>query len=64
MSDISKFVLEIEGGNEGVQTDADIAAFLNIVAAKLCAGYPSDIIVDVNGNTVGSYATKRIEETV
>ena len=53
---MAKFTLQIELGNEAMQTPEDIADALRKAASKLEAGYGTGNIMDLNGNSVGSYA--------
>ena len=62
MNRIGEFRLEIELGNDAMQTDDDIATALEAVATRLRAHQytqsQDDVergIVDVNGNTVGDW---------
>jgi hypothetical protein len=49
------FKLEIELGNDDMQTSDHIAEALRNVADQLDRGAPGGRIVDENGNTVGRY---------
>lgn len=50
-----KFTLEIELGNEAMQSRSDIARALRKVSAKLQAGRDGGQVMDLNGNSVGSF---------
>jgi len=54
----SKFVLEIDLGNDAMKTPADIAQALFKAAEELLAGKGSRPIYDLNGNRVGQYQVK------
>ena len=53
---MAKFTLEITLGNDAMQTTEDIADALQRTASKLESGYRTGNIMDLNGNSVGSYA--------
>lgn len=53
---MKKFVLEIEMGNDAMQTDADLADALSGVIDRLDRGTLCGVIQDVNGNVVGRFA--------
>ncbi len=55
---MAKFTLEITLGNEAMQTPDDIAEALRRTASKVQAGYGNGGILDLNGNSVGSYDIK------
>ena len=55
---MAKFTLEITLGNDAMQTPEDITDALRRTARKLEAGYRTGSIMDLNGNSVGSYAIK------
>jgi hypothetical protein len=50
-----KFTLNIELGNEAMQTGEDVARALRAVAKKLDGGADSGRVQDENGNTVGEW---------
>ena len=52
---MAKFTLEIELGNEAMQTPEDIAEALRKTASHVQAGYGNGTIRDLDGNSVGSY---------
>jgi len=52
---MAKFTLQIELGNEAMQTPDDIADALQRTASHVQAGYGNGTIRDLNGNSVGSY---------
>lgn len=49
------FTVEIELGNDAMQTGADVAAALREIADKLDAGIDAGIVRDANGNEVGRF---------
>lgn len=53
-----KFKVEIELGNDAMQSDADIADALNAVAIRVLGGQTYGGIGDANGNTVGYFELK------
>jgi hypothetical protein len=62
---MAKFVLEIETGNDAMQTGADIAGALTKLAGKINPDFKTDgetlprPILDDNGNRVGYYQIRR-----
>lgn len=50
-----KFTLEIELGNDAMQTSDDVAEALANVTNSLLDGLTSGAIRDANGNTVGKW---------
>jgi hypothetical protein len=52
---MGNFDLNIEMGDDAMQTGDDVADALEFVATRLREGYTSGLIVDVNGNRVGVY---------
>jgi hypothetical protein len=55
MATFEIFTLRIEGGNDTMQTPSDIAETLRRVAFKLEYGCSYGNIIDLNGNTVGTF---------
>ena len=56
VSEIETFSLNIELGNETMQTPDDVAEALLRVIARLQDGHKEGAIRDLNGNTVGTFA--------
>ena len=56
-----RFTLEIQLGNDAVQTSADIAEILRRVSSQVSIADETDTIRDINGNTVGRWTF--VEET-
>lgn len=53
---MTKFTLQINLGNEAMQTPEDVARELHAVADQMALQTDEDgIIIDPNGNTVGSF---------
>ena len=57
-----RFTLEIQLGNDAVQTSADIAEILRRVSSQASIADETDTIRDINGNTVGRWTFG--EETI
>lgn len=53
-----KFTLEIEMGNDAMQTTEDIIDALKQVIKKMESGRDGGFIQDVNGNNVGTFEIK------
>ena len=54
----AKFKLEIEMGNDAMQSEEDVVEALRVIAGKLAGGKREGVIRDVNGNTVGTFGFK------
>ena len=57
-----KFKLEIDSGNAGMSTVDDVAEALDQVARRLHCGVLSGRVMDVNGNSVGTFDCSEPEE--
>ena len=55
---MEKFTLEIEMGNDAMQTTEDIIDALKQVIKKMESGRDGGFIQDVNGNNVGTFDIK------
>jgi hypothetical protein len=56
------FTLKITIGNEGMETLTDIANAVYAAARKLTEGKETSLILDANGNYVGSYEITEEED--
>lgn len=54
------FTVEITLGNDAMLTAEDVAAALRTIANKLETGNHKGRVMDVNGNTVGSYCLPEV----
>lgn len=53
---MKNFTLNIELGNDLMSEPEDVANALQIVTAKIRAGFTNGMVRDGNGNTVGSWS--------
>ena len=56
---MKKFKLEIEMGNDAMQSGFDVAQALKLeVIPRLTDGYLAGVIFDINGNKVGGWVLR------